>query len=167
MGRGPLVADAASVGAQPSRRWQRRPRGARHQFCVVDRRAVLAYAGEYGHAHPATGRIRGEYAMLTLLGSNRRCCDGLTRRETLRAGAFSLLGGLTLPDILRAEHIGDVRRGPGQAKNVIVLYLLGGAATQDMFDLKPNAPAEIRGEFRPVPTSAPGVQICEHLPRMA
>lgn len=105
--------------------------------------------------------------MLRMLGSKRRCCDGLTRRETLQAGALSLFGGLTLPDLLRAEQASPGRFGPGQAKHVIVLYLLGGAATQDMFDLKPNAPTEIRGEFKPAPTSALGVQICEHLPRMA
>lgn len=103
--------------------------------------------------------------MLTMLGSRRRCCDGLTRRETLKIGALSALGGLGLADFLRAEALGEVV--PGKAKNVIVLYLLGGAATQDMFDLKPEAPAEVRGEFRPIATSAPGVQICEHLPQMA
>jgi hypothetical protein len=105
--------------------------------------------------------------MLTLLGSPRRCCDGLTRRETLKAGALSALGGLfNLPSLLRAEQSRQHQR-PGKAKSVIALYLLGGAGTQDMFDLKPNAPAEIRGEFKPIPTSAPGVQICEHLPRLA
>ena len=103
--------------------------------------------------------------MITMLGSPRRCCDGLTRRETLKAGALTLLGGFGLADYLRAEGRGGLR--PGKAKNVILLYLLGGAATQDMWDLKPNAPAEVRGEFKPVPTSAPGVQICEHLPKMA
>src|SRR5437879_3331534 len=105
--------------------------------------------------------------MLTLLGSPRRCCDGLTRRDTLKAVALSALGGLcNLPNLLRAEE-SRRRQRPGKAKSVIVLYLLGGAGTQDMFDLKPNAPAEIRGEFKPIPTSAPGVQICEHLPRLA
>jgi hypothetical protein len=59
------------------------------------------------------------------------------------------------------------QRRPGRAKSVIVLYLLGGAATQDMIDLKPNAAVEVRGEFRPMPTTAPGIQICEHLPRMS
>jgi hypothetical protein len=106
--------------------------------------------------------------MLTLLGSPRRCCDGLTRRETLTAGALTLLGsGFTLPQLLSAENRKPAETRPGKAKNVILLYLLGGAATQDMWDLKPNAPAEVRGEFKPVPTSAPGVQICEHLPRTA
>ena len=107
--------------------------------------------------------------MITMLGSPRRCCDGLTRRETLKAGALSLLGGgFTLPHLLRAEEAARARGArPGKAKSVMLLYLLGGAATQDMWDLKPAAPAEVRGEFKPAATSAPGVQICEHLPRMA
>lgn len=103
--------------------------------------------------------------MLTLLGSPRRCCDGLTRRETLQAGALSLLGGyFGLPSLLRAE---ERPSRPGRAKSVILLYLLGGAATQDMWDLKPDAPVGVRSEFKPIPTSASGVQICEHLPQMA
>src|SRR5438094_3296699 len=107
--------------------------------------------------------------MLTMLGSPRRCCDGLTRRETLQAGALALLSGFSLPSLLRAEQ----RRAeapaprPRKAKSVILLYLLGGAPTQDMFDLKPAAPAEVRGEFKPIATSAPGVQICDQLPRTA
>jgi hypothetical protein len=106
--------------------------------------------------------------MLTLLGSPRRLCDGWTRRETLQAGALTLLGGLNLPGLLRAEAAGPRPGIPaGKAKHVIALYLLGGAATQDMFDLKPAAPAEVRGEFKPIATSAPGVQVSEHLPRLA
>ena len=88
-----------------------------------------------------------------------------TRRESLAAGALSFLGGgFTLPHLLAAEARRPADARPGKAKNVILLYLLGGAATQDMWDLKPDAPAEVRGEFRPVDTSAPGVRICEHLP---
>jgi hypothetical protein len=103
--------------------------------------------------------------MLTMLGSPWRCCDGLTRRETLAAGALTLLGGgFTLPNLLRAEQ---TAQRPGKAKSVILLYLLGGAATQDMWDMKPAAPTEVRGEFKPIATSAPGIQICEHLPQMA
>src|SRR5262249_41113687 len=103
--------------------------------------------------------------MITMLGSPRRCCDGLTRRETLRAGALTLLGGaFDLPSLLAAE---ERRPRPGKAKSVILLYLLGGAATQDMWDLKPDAPDGVRSEFRPIDTRAPGVRICEHLPRMA
>src|SRR5262245_45112073 len=106
--------------------------------------------------------------MLTMLGSPRRCCDGLTRRETLKVGALSLLGGsFHLPGLLRAEERRPVRARTGKAKSVILLYLLGGAATQDMFDLKPNAPVEVRGDFKPMATNVAGIQICEHLPRMA
>jgi hypothetical protein len=106
--------------------------------------------------------------MLTMLGSPRRCCDGITRRETLKAGALSLLGGFFNQSSLHAlEQNRHPQQKPGKAKSVILLYLLGGAATQDMFDLKPNAPAGVRSEFKPIPTSASGVQICEHLPRMA
>jgi hypothetical protein len=105
--------------------------------------------------------------MITVLGTPRRCCDGVTRRETLKAGALALLGGFGLPQLLRAEETRGRDARPGKAKSVIVLYLLGGAATQDMFDLKPDAPTGIRSEFRPVPTSASGVSVCEHLPRVA
>lgn len=103
--------------------------------------------------------------MLRMLGSPRRCCDGVTRRETLRAGALTALGGFGLSHFLSANEVGLVR--PGRAKNVIVLYLLGGAATQDMFDLKPEAPQEVRSEFKPIATNVSGIQICEHLPQMA
>lgn len=106
--------------------------------------------------------------MLTMLGSTRRLCDGLTRRETLKAGALSLLGGaFNLPSLLAAEENRGARTRPGKAKSVILLYLLGGAPTQDMFDLKPNAPERIRGEFRPIASNVAGIQICEHLPRTA
>src|SRR5262249_35787054 len=106
----------------------------------------------------------GGHPMLTMLGSPRRCCDGLTRRETLKAGALSLLSGLNLPTLLRAD---ETAARPGKAKSVILLYLLGGAATQALFDRKPDAPPDIRGEFKPIATTAPGIRICEHLPRMA
>jgi hypothetical protein len=109
--------------------------------------------------------------MLTMLGSPRRACDGLTRRETLQAGSLALLGGFGLPQLLQAQERPRPRgRGMdrlGRAKSVILLYLLGGAATQDMIDLKPNAPSEIRGEFNPIATSVPGIRICEHLPKMS
>jgi hypothetical protein len=105
--------------------------------------------------------------MIQMLGSRRRCCDGITRRETLRAGALSALGGFSLGDLLRSEAQSADRAGRSPIRNVMVVYLLGGAATQDMWDLKPDAPAEIRGEFKPIPTSAPGVSISEMLPRTA
>src|SRR3954451_22599777 len=106
--------------------------------------------------------------MITLLGSKRRLCDGMTRRETLKAGALSLLGGaFNLPSLLAVEEKRGLQAPRGKAKSVILLYLLGGAPTQDMFDLKPRAPEKIRGEFKPIASNVPGIQICEHLPRTA
>lgn len=103
--------------------------------------------------------------MITMLGSPRRCCDGITRRETLKAGALTALGGLGLPQLLAARESGDLREG--KAKNVMMLFLLGGAATQDMVDLKPNGPSETRSIFKPIPTNVSGIDVCEHLPRTA
>src|SRR5262249_23979047 len=106
--------------------------------------------------------------MITVLGSPRRTCDGLTRRETLKVGALSLLGGFfNLPSLLAMEHSGSADVRPGKAKNVLLIYLQGGPVTQDMFDLKPKAPGGITSEFQPIATSAPGAEIGEHLPRMA
>jgi Protein of unknown function (DUF1501) len=106
--------------------------------------------------------------MLTLLGSPRLSCDGLTRRETMKVGALSLLGGFfNQPSLQAFERVRDISRRPGKAKSVILLYLQGGPATQDMFDLKPNAPEGIRSEFKPIATSAPGISVCEHLPKLA
>ena len=102
--------------------------------------------------------------MLTMLGGPRRFCDGLTRRETLKAGALSLLPGFTLPGLLQAEERRPAGLNSGKARSVVLLYLHGGAPTQDIFDMKPRAPREVRGEFKPVSTSAPGIEICEHLP---
>jgi len=90
-------------------------------------------------------------------------CDGLTRRDFLRVGGLAL-GGLALPELLRAEARAGVDRSH---KAVIMVFLPGGPPHQDTFDLKPDAPAEIRGEFRPIPTAVPGISICEHLPRLA
>lgn len=104
--------------------------------------------------------------MLTLLGSRRQSRDGITRRESLKAGALSLLGGFGLPQLLKAEETRPAGR-PGRAKSVILLYLLGGAATQDMVDLKPAAASEVRGEFRPMATRVPGFHVCDQLPRLA
>jgi hypothetical protein len=104
--------------------------------------------------------------MLSVLAGKVRLCDGVNRRELLRAGGLSLFGGMTLPRLLQAGNASrKIRRGP--ARSVILFNLLGGPSHQDMFDLKPDAPAEIRGEFRPIATSLPGVRVCEHLPATA
>ena len=79
--------------------------------------------------------------MLKMLGTTRPCCDGITRREPLAAGALTTLGGgFSLPGLMAAEEATDAPlAGSGKAKNVILLYLLGGAPTQDLYDLKPGA----------------------------
>lgn len=100
--------------------------------------------------------------MLTILGPRSRFCDGMTRRSFLQVGALAV-GGLTLPRLLQAE----ARTGRSSHKSVIMIYLSGGLAHQDTFDLKPNAPREVRGEFHPIPTRVPGLQVCEHLPKLA
>ena len=95
-------------------------------------------------------------------GRGARFCDGLTRRDMLRIGTLSV-GGLSLPQILAAEQASGRR----SHKSVIMIYMCGAPGHQDMYDLKMNAPAEIRGEFKPIATNVPGIEICEHMPRLA
>ncbi len=103
--------------------------------------------------------------MFTILGPRQhpRYCDGLSRRSFLQVGSLAI-GGLTLPGLLRAEQQSGSK---DSQRSVIMVYLSGGLAHQDTFDLKPNAPAEVRGEFQPIATKVPGIQISEHLPRLA
>jgi hypothetical protein len=101
--------------------------------------------------------------MLTLHGPGHRYCDGISRRSFLKIGGLAM-GGLGLPDVLRAEALAGAGRSH---KAVIMVYLSGGLAHQDTFDLKPNAPEGIRGEFRPIATRVPGIEIGELLPRIA
>jgi hypothetical protein len=102
--------------------------------------------------------------MLTIRATNgSRFCDGLSRRNFLKIGALGL-GGLSLSELLRVEAASGIRKSH---KAVIMIYLPGGPPHQDMFDIKVDAPSEIRGEFRPISTNVPGIQICEHLPKMA
>lgn len=101
--------------------------------------------------------------MLKILGSKQRFCDGVSRRNFLKIGALGL-GGLSLPQLLHAEAVSGIRRSH---KAVIMIFLPGGPSHQDMFDLKMDAPSEVRGEFRPIRTKVPGIQICEHMPLIA
>ena len=101
--------------------------------------------------------------MLEIRGDSTRLCDGLTRRNVLQIGALGL-GGLTLPNLLRAEQAAGIGRSH---KSVIMIYMVGAPPHQDMYDLKMDAPSEIRGEFRPIDTNVPGIEICEHMPLMA
>ena len=108
--------------------------------------------------------------MLTLLGQrdrSSRFCDGLSRRSLLNIGTLAAMGtagGWTLPSILRAEEA----QGNGKSnKSVIMIYLVGGPPHQDMFDLKPEAPKEIAGPWKPIATNVPGMDICEAFPQLA
>src|SRR5579871_2754013 len=94
-----------------------------------------------------------------------RSCAGPSRREFLRIGGLGALG-LMLPDLLEAQ---EASRGAtfGTAKRCILLFMSGGPPQQDTFDLKPDAPAEIRGEFKPIRTNVPGIEISEMFPRLA
>ncbi len=101
--------------------------------------------------------------MLRIAGGKFALCDGLTRRRFLEAGGLSLCG-LSLPQLLRAEANAPK---PARHKSVIMIFMPGGPSHIDMYDLKPDAPKEVRGEFQPIATRVPGIQICEHLPRIA
>jgi hypothetical protein len=107
--------------------------------------------------------------MFTVGHSSSRLCEGICRRELLRVGALGGLG-LMLPDLFAgrvAAAAGTRSPGFGRAKSCIIGFLWGGPPHQDLWDLKPDAPAELRGEFKPIATSVPGFAIGEVLPRTA
>jgi hypothetical protein len=104
--------------------------------------------------------------MLTIWGAKQGFCDGISRRNFLQLGAFG--AGLTLADMLKLQAATPAgRTGATRAKSAIMIYLPGGPSHMDMYDLKPEAPAEFRGEFKPIATNVPGVQISEHFPMQA
>src|SRR5436309_14470943 len=96
----------------------------------------------------------GDRFMLTILGQRHHdFCDGVTRRSFLTIGGLAM-GGLALPQILQAQQ--QAGGGRPAHKSVIMIFLAGGPPHQDMWDLKPNAPSEIRGDLRPIKTNVPG-----------
>ena len=102
--------------------------------------------------------------MLKIFGeSGGRLCDGVSRRDFLKIGGLAF-GGLSLPQLIQAEQLAGIRKSH---KAVIMIYLVGAPPHQDMFDLKMDAPLEIRGPHRPTRTNVPGIQISEHMPRCA
>jgi hypothetical protein len=101
--------------------------------------------------------------MLNIFGGPQRFCDGVHRRNFLKIGGLAM-GGLSMPQIMAAQEASGTRIGH---KAVIMVFLPGGPPHQDMFDLKMDAPAEIRGEFKPIATNVPGLEICELMPRLA
>jgi Protein of unknown function (DUF1501) len=100
--------------------------------------------------------------MFTFEGESQRFCDRLSRRDFFRIGGLAI-GGLTLPRLLQAEQ---ASAGRATGKSIINIYLAGGPTHLDTFDLKPTAAREFRGEFQPVPTNVPGMQICELMPKL-
>jgi hypothetical protein len=103
--------------------------------------------------------------MLTILSNRLRFCDGLSRRSFLRVGGLGL-AGLTLADVLRLRAQSPTDR-QASLRSVVMINLNGGPPHIDMYDLKPDAPAEYRGEFKPIRTRIPGLDICELMPRQA
>src|SRR5437899_1517451 len=111
--------------------------------------------------------------MLSIPGNQVRDCDGITRRELMRIGGAGMLG-ITLPGILALE--GQAKAAPaarkgkggfGGAKSVILVYLQGGPSHIDIWDPKPDAPANVRGEFHPIKTNVPGIWLSETMPLLA
>lgn len=101
--------------------------------------------------------------MISIPGSGTRFCDGVSRRQFLRIGALGL-GGMSMPQLLQAESA--VGKGRSH-KSVIMIFLPGGPPHQDMWDIKEEAPSEIRGEFSAISSKVPGIRICEQFPRIA
>ncbi len=110
--------------------------------------------------------------MLSIPGNHHRDCDGITRRELLRIGGSAMLG-LMLPEFLALEARADKSvasqktGGFGKAKAVILLYLQGGPSHIDIWDPKPDAPDNVRGEFKPIKTNVPGIWLSEVMPKLA
>ena len=102
------------------------------------------------------------------MARHARFCDGIARRDFLRLGTAGVFGiGLTLPALLEQEARTAEKGKKANEVSLIFLYLHGGLSTIDTFDLKPDAPAEIRGPFRPVRTNVPGMHLTELLPTLA
>src|SRR5438477_9123733 len=104
--------------------------------------------------------------MSNLPSSTTRCPGTLDRRAFLRAGLGGL-GGLGLADLLRLQGQAAPGAAASNQKAIVVLWLWGGPSHMETFDLKPDAPLEYRGDFRPIATNVPGLTISEHLPRLA
>lgn len=105
--------------------------------------------------------------MLRILGSEKRLCNGMSRRDLLEVGGASL-AGLSLPQLLQSQARASSGSDHfGQAKNCIVLFLYGSPSQLETFDMKPEAPVEVRGTMQPIPSNVPGLDVCEYLPQMA
>ncbi|MBI4585223.1 MAG: DUF1501 domain-containing protein [Planctomycetes bacterium] len=110
--------------------------------------------------------------MNSSIGNQERSGYGITRRSFLQSGSLGLVGlsaanALALPRTQAAQTSAEGLPGFGRAKSVVVLYLYGAPSQMDTLDPKPDAPSETRGEFKTIPSSLPGIPVCEHLPRIA
>src|SRR5580698_10287586 len=104
--------------------------------------------------------------MLNLIGKGTaHTCDGMTRRDFLQVGTLGAIG-LSLPQMLAAQAAGAVKPG-NDDRACILIFNLGAPSNMDLWDMKPDAPAEIRGPFQPVDTKVPGIQLSEILPQHA
>ena len=110
--------------------------------------------------------LRDNQKMIRIEGNSTTPCDGWSRRDAICVGGLSLFGSFSLPNLLAAREAGGPVP-PGSARSVILLNLFGGPPHLDMFDLKPAASEQVRGEFKPIETSVPGLSICELLPLTA
>jgi hypothetical protein len=138
------------------------------RFQRVGSRLSLGVRGDFAYprriaAGPWTD-FRGGIEMLELQGRSVRFGDGISRRGFLKIGSLGL-AGLSLPNVLRALESEPAQRRRPRA--VILYWMAGGPSHVDTYDMKPNAPAQVRGPFRPAPTRVPGMQFCELLPRQA
>jgi hypothetical protein len=104
--------------------------------------------------------------MLNIGNENVPVCNGVTRRSFLQVGSAGL-AGMMLPGLMRLEASGAANDRPGNIRNCITIFLVGSPGQLDTWDMKPDAPAEVRGQFRPTATNVPGIRICEHFPLMA
>src|SRR6185503_16940295 len=109
--------------------------------------------------------------MLRILGSPKNLCGGMSRRDWLRIGGLGL-AGLTLPDVLKLQQVaaGETKQrdpGFGRAKSIILIHLYGSPSQLEWVDPKPDAPAEVRGQFGVIPSSLPGCNVCDLFPQMA
>src|SRR5258708_27399073 len=104
--------------------------------------------------------------MLHIGNEHLPLCSGVNRRSFLQAGAAAM-AGLTLPNLLKLQAAGAVDEKKAKIRNCITLFLVGSPGHLDTWDMKPDAPEDIPGKVKPISTSVPGVQICEHFPRMA
>lgn len=110
--------------------------------------------------------------MLRILSSEKKLCDGITRRDLLQVGGLGMCGLgldhlLASPVLQASESSASAAGSFGRAKNCILLYLYGAPSQLETFDMKPEAPVEIRGTMRPIPSVIPGIDVCEHLPEIA